>query len=497
MLKKVLTGLAVGMVVIAASAVAQAEININIYGASAQHLYWNDYAEDFLKTAKSCSNVSADEFDSKHGITRGTCGGETVYIRYSSKASYDAVYALRGIFPDPPQGCTTGFERQMVNETTCPGTWVKGDTNKCTALKCVKVNVGAMDVVGSSFTQTTAGHTYGNTKTTGPDGVGVPTNPWMKRSFTSTSVNDSGLNRQSPIVVPFGFFAHNSVTKTKCLGPDPKEPTASAHKAISTWGNQCWDPDGDGKSKDCIGSYKCISGTCSGGERSGQACSTPAQCPDVALEGTNCQRMPLDNVSRLMVAMIFSGQALNWQDFGAWYPALDVVGCMRHAGSGTQATFDWAIMRDSSKRWYGDIPEVERFQDSKLWFLEGSSDMMKCIDINPGAIGFADADQLEAGTTNYPNVHALKYNGIEPRRPKIRNGEYEFYSNINMYTAGDTSIPNFITNWYNSLWQFAQEPENLQDLKAKYWATKKEMAFNKTSDRDMPGYVEALEPQEP
>jgi hypothetical protein len=475
-MKKLLQGAVIGAAMFGlVGAASAATVNINIYGASAQHLFWNDAADNFL-IAQGCTNVAQDSFDSKHGITRGTCGSDTVYIRYSSKASFDGIYAVKGAVNT--DGCPTAFERKMVDEASCSD-WVLGGT-ACTALKCQEVTIGASDVAGSSFVQ----ESHGQLK--GPNGGG-----WVDRTFPATGVDDSGLTPKQPVVVPFGFFANNTVTKTKCLGPDPLEPTASAHKAVSTWGYQCYDPDEDGHSADCIGYYKCVGGTCSGGVNQGNSCSKATDCPDVALESTVCARIPLDNISRVMAVNIFSGQAWYWTDFGAWYNSDPIVACLRHAGSGTHSTMDWAVMRSAAAELYGwPLVTNESASDPTVWFNDGASDEMKCVNQLAGAIGYADADQLE-GTDNYPNVHALKYNGVEPRRTKVRNGEYDFYSNQWLYFKTD------LTALENALVAFASDPANIPSTKAKFWATADEMVFNKTTDRTYPGYVGASNPQLP
>jgi hypothetical protein len=473
--KPLLKTIMVGASVLAFAGAAQAAtVNINIYGASAQHLFWNDAADNFL-TSKGCTGVAQDSYDSKHGITRGTCGSDTVYIRYSSKASFDGIYAVKGAVNT--DSCPNAFQRKMVDEASCSD-WMLGGT-PCSALKCQEVTIGASDVAGSSFVQ----ESHGELK--GPNGGGI-----VDRIFPATGVDDSGLTPKQPVVVPFGFFANNTVTKTKCLGPDPLEPTASAHKAVSTWGYSCYDPDEDGHSADCIGYYKCVNSKCSGGVNINNACSKASDCPDVALQDTVCERIPLDNISRLMATQIFSGQAWYWTDFGAWYNSDPIVACLRHAGSGTHSTLDWAVMRSAAKDWGWPLVTTENAADPTVWFNDGSSDEMKCVNQLAGAIGYADADQLE-GNDNYPNVHALKYNGVEPRRTNVRNGEYDFYSNQWLYFKAD------LTQFQKDLVAFASDPDNIPSSKAKFWSTQAEMVYNKTTDAAYPGFVGASDPQLP
>jgi hypothetical protein len=473
-----------------------ATIEINLTGASAQYLYWNDAADDFLKAApRSCpaaNVVQKQDKDKKHGVTYTTanCGdGNQYIIRYSAKASYDGICAVKGLTGDPCEaGCDSDATKRMMFDETKADGCDNGTTNACN--KCVKVTLGASDVAGESFIQESHGQKFG------PNGGGQ----WDK---VFTGLDASGLDYYNPLIVPFGFFAHNSVTKTKCLGPDPTEPTSSAHKAISSWGNQCYDPDGDGKSADCIGYYKCISNACAGGVNAGQFCDEVKDCPDVALANTNCARVPLDNITRLLATMIYSGQVTNWKDFGDWYPDLPIVACMRHAGSGTHATMDLAVMRGNGWGW--DIVKDEIAQPAgswAMWFNEGSSDMMKCINQLQGAIGYADADQLvgtKAKTGSafpYENVHALKY-GVEPKRAKIRNGEYDFWSVQWIYE--NPSAPEYSVTHPTvvELMDFAADPTKLPLNKVDYWATAAEMVFMKGADTAYPGYQGATSPQLP
>jgi ABC-type phosphate transport system substrate-binding protein len=131
------------------------------------------------------------------------------------------------------------------------------------------------------------------------------------------------------------------------------------------------------------------------------------------------------------------------------------------------------------------------------YFNDGSSDLMKCVSDLPGAIGYADADQLE-GSSNILNVHALKYNGVEPRRTKIRNGEYDFYSNQWLYgNPARTAYSTIKTTWIQPLMAFAANPSKIPASKAKFWATQDEMWFNKSNDSLYPGFIGPLDPQLP
>ncbi|OPY70233.1 MAG: hypothetical protein A4E57_00647 [Syntrophorhabdaceae bacterium PtaU1.Bin034] len=509
MFKKLLLGTTLAVAVLGLAGTSMAvNYEVNLYGASAQYLYWNDAADDFLRNAKGCTSVvQAQDSTRRHGITEGTSctAGHTYKIRYSSKASYDGILALKGDKSQAGSGDTCNDGEAVCGGGTVPagesGFYRKMTCNQSQpeTRQCVRVNLAASDVAGEVFTQ----ESHGNAN--GEDG-----GAWLDRSFSGIST--SGLTGRQPLIVPFGFFANNCITTTKCVSPDPTEPTASAHKAISSWGNQCYDPDGDGKSADCIGYYKCINRQCAGGVNAGQACDQVTDCPDVVLGNTQCKRIPIDNVSKLMVTLIYSGNALAWQDFGAWWDGdcnaettFDpIYACMRHAGSGTQATFD-IMMRGNGS--YGLAPALTQTTGGpEIWFNDGSTQMMNCIAgkvgstyHNKGAIGFADCDQL-AGTTasgsaNFPyeKVHAVKLDGVECKRAQIRNGEYPFWSaNWNFWVTGHAN-----EGLFGELIAFASNPNNLPAAKRDYWATAGEMVYFKSSDTAWPVYVGAANPQLP
>mgnify|MGYP005841632137 CR=1 FL=1 len=422
-MKQLLKSTILGFSVLALAGTASAQININLYGASAQHLFWNDAADDFLLSL-GCTNVGRANYDSKNGITRGTCSGQQVYIRYSSKASFDGILALKGddskagsaekcvsTSPGYPGAALAPFYRLMVDETSCTA-WTGGNT--CTRLNCQRVNLGASDVAGESFVQSSTGNLLG------PLGGGVVT-----RSFSG--IDTTGLEHYNPLIVPFGFFVNKSVKK-------------------------------DGAE--------------------------------------------LDNISRMQAVQIFSGQAFYWTDFGSNFsvtgnPNADIVGCYRHAGSGTHATLDFAVIRGNG--WGAGLPVLQSVGGPTVYFNDGSSQMMNCINGSGGwnglgAIGYADADQALSLPAN---TKALKYNGETASRVNVRNGLYDFWSVQWLYE--DPSAPGYSTThpWVSQLMAFASVPANIPSSKAAYWAAKDEMNFLKGTDQEYPGYTGCVDCQTP
>jgi hypothetical protein len=243
-----------------------------------------------------------------------------------------------------------------------------------------------------------------------------------------------------------------------------------------------------------------------------------------------------------MVVNIFAGNAFAWTDFGASYsvtgdPTNSVVACLRHAGSGTQATLDKVFFTGAS-------PNVLAQNEAagSVYFNDGSADEINCVNGDTpatttftcnavqagtpctvatqaadcagavpagvcksynngkawGAIGYADADQATgvAGVSN--NVVPVKYNGMFGRRNVIRNGAYDFFANQNLYlspsNAPAASVP---ATLFGQLVTYASNPANLPAAKAAYWATSAEMVWNKTDDSVYPGYKGATIPQVP
>jgi len=413
-----------------AGSVSAATTDLNIYGASAQFLYWNAVAPNVL-TNMGCTNIEQAKLGSNQGITRATCGADTVYYRVAAKASFDGPSAVMGDdhYADTAEKCVSTsvgypgaalapYYRLMIDEASCT-TW--GPTTapgSCGATKCARITLGASDVAAESFTQSSSGQLKG------PLGGGV-----ISRTFTGIDV--TGLTSYQPLVVPFAFFSHNTVQKD----------TAYPAGAFST----------------------------------------------------------ISNMPRSMAVQLFSGQVYNWKDFGDEFVSLDAVACLRHAGSGTASAFDHTIMNGGF--WGAPVASVESVGGPTIYFNDSSSDLMKCVNTVAGAVGYADADQT---TSAYPNVVRLSYNGEVPSRVNMRNGRYEYFTNMWMYE--DPAAPNYAVTHpiVSAMMAFAADPASIPttstawgSAKSDYWATRAEMVFNKVNDKGYPGYVGAASPQLP
>ena len=417
MIKKIAAASAA--VLMMAGVASAAAVDVNMYGASAQYLFWTGASADFL-TDMGCSGVTTAESGEKSGLATGTActglSGNDVTIRYTAKASFDGVMAAGGTeHIDAPTTCTDKSQRPMITSVAD------------TPLSCQKVHIGASDVAAESFSQTSFGAEEG------PLG-----GAFVMRDFVTNPVTADGLATANPLVVPFAPFVSKNVKAS----------------------------------------------TCDDGANAGEYCDSVADCGAGA---TSCTAKPLDNLSREMVVNIFSGYISNWSDFGPGFPNQPMTVCLRHAGSGTHATIDHAVM---NKTWGAGLVSFENpFSAPFIYFNDGSSDMMKCVTNNKTtdadestwfAIGYADADYLIAKPEYAPYTYSPKYNGAKATRSNIKNGLYDWWSAQWMYynPTQDQAILDTIAALVN----YSSDSANLPAAKADYWASQSEMNFFKGND---------------
>lgn len=444
-MKKQLTGsLAATAALLAIAGVVQAApAELNIYGASAQYLYWNAQAKNYALNNLHCAAASDPKtVGGKHGLVVATdcsstlvpintaTGKRDINIRYSGIASAEGPLSVSKQAPldaSLATGCNqANGERLMMNDA---GT--AADT-------CKQVHIGTADVAGESLTQSSQGQLYG------PRGGGDFT-------VALTGVDCSSLTPANTVVVPFGFFVNEAVKAKTCTA--------------GLVGNYCADGDTTGNS---------------------QCDSAPGKGDGVCGAAST-----ITNISREQAAIIFSGYASNWKDLGDYFNDLPVVACLRHAGSGTHSALDLTVMNGG---WGANMVATE--VPGQIWFNQGSSDEIKCVNGNStanatgaliGAIGYADGDQAIGVAGTSQNVKQLKYNGYYPTRTAIRNGLYDFYTDAWMYTNPANSAT--VNALADDLIAFAQLAENVPDAKKNYWAATSEMKFNRQADNGYPVFV--------
>jgi len=430
-IKKLLGSLVAGTAMLAVAGIASAATTYeaNLYGASAQFTFWNLQAVSYIQSQPGCSGatVRQPQFDSADQVNFATCGpnNNTYIIRVSSKASYDGILAVKGDNSlAGSEACTpttytdggvAGNYRLMADETSC-GT----SGNSCSAQKCVRVNIGASDVAGESFTQTSSG------TTNGPAGG-------AQLTMSFNGISTAGLKYIQPIVVPFQFWVHNDVTNS-------------------------------------------VSGT-----------------------GTN---KTMSNITRAMAVLLFSGEIAYWDQFGPNFPHLGVTLCLRHAGSGTAATLDYAVVKGNG--WGGQLPTSENnpsvaatFSGAYpyIYFNNGTSAEEACVDTVSGAIGYFDADKIVGSTSGpggtnmdgtngvpkgYPNTRGIAYQGEYPTAESIGNSRYDFWTNEwAFWNSNDTEMTSgsFAYNFVNNASNAVPASE------ANFWMLQSNMNVEKTTDQ--------------
>jgi hypothetical protein len=233
--------------------------------------------------------------------------------------------------------------------------------------------------------------------------------------------------------------------------------------------------------------------TCTGGTKAGEQCSADSHCP-----GSTCgAAATITGISRMQAVQIFSGQVTNWTDFGAGFADMDGGACLRHAGSGTQATLEWGGIRGNG--WGSTILAWEN-EDTSLgtiaYFNDKTSDMMNCINGKTpsystghswGGIGYADADQSTSAYTYVAPV--LKYNGYAPTRANIRNGLYDNFWTALFATSSlsrATQQPQPHAPVVADMMSYAAVGSHIPSSKTDTWATAAEMRYMKADDSVYP-----------
>ncbi|MBJ6724290.1 substrate-binding domain-containing protein [Geomesophilobacter sediminis] len=434
------------LLALSGSAFAASNLDLNVYGASAEFNFWKTAANGYMTSAtgfKCASTIPADgvpavDSSAAHGILQGVnCTGPAVpaavkggniTLRFSSKASYDGVFAaLAQADVNADNSCGTANANQLNQRKMA--VLPTDASHTVSATTCVNVNAGASDVPGEAFTEVSNGQLKGHL------GGG-----YISRSFGTPDlpgIDTSALANSpaQPVKVPFGFFVNKNVTAKTCTA--------------GRVGDYC-NADIDCSTK-VNGSA--VAGTC------GSTAST------------------INTMTREMADIIFSGQATNWSAFGPAFTAQPLVVCLRHAGSGTHAALDHAVMADGA--WGGQLVqnEVANF----IYFNDGSGDERNCINAFNGAVGYLDADS--SVPTN--GAGPLKYNGLYPSAYAIQNGAYDFWVDQTVYFP-DTITADQQTAW-NNMFSYLNSTTGLTNAGyAQFWAASNNMTVSKEAESVYP-----------
>ena len=437
-IRKMMTAVIAGASLLGLASVAPATIyDINIYGASAQYTFWNAAAPGFIQAQTGCSAVtpSTNTNGTTNKITYATCGGNTYNIRVSSKASFDGIYALLGNDSYATAGAAN--EKCSAGDPGDPVSnraYYRKMAQQDGSLACEKITIGASDVAGESFTQGSSGDLKGPAEVANAD--------YINRSFTG--INTVSLPHANPFVVPFGFYVNTSV-------------------------QQC---------------------------QAGVAACTGYTVSGACIPNSACTPSTITNLSRMQAVLLFSGEIVNWQQFGSSFTDLPVVLCFRHAGSGTHATLDYAVVKGNG--WGGTLANTENRPDDAVngynptlpitYFNDGTPDEQYCLQNETGSVGYADADKANATThlmaSPYTSVELIQYQGEYPTADAIMHGRYDFWTNEWAYK--DPNMSSTLLPLVNSLLSSVANQSNIPSAEANYWVVQSAMHFEKATDQQYP-----------
>nr|WP_320191730.1 substrate-binding domain-containing protein [uncultured Desulfobacter sp.] len=233
MFKNVIKKMAIGSAALMLSAgAANADlIEVNLFGASAQYSFWTNAAADFLADqgcasgdiytldtevqsrdtgAAVCAGNTAVAINGGTLSGSGDADGNTIVIRYTSKASYDGIRAVsesNNADWDADDCHTTtgnwGYRLQAnLGNATVTGQ-VLSLPDAAASLSCQDVQIGASDVASETFAQTSSGQLEG------PLGGGAFSSQVIYPDDLPSMQEADGFKNIRPVVVPFGFFANN------------------------------------------------------------------------------------------------------------------------------------------------------------------------------------------------------------------------------------------------------------------------------------------------
>ena len=394
-MKKSTRTLLAGAALVAMAGSAHAATQINLYGASAQYVFWQNAVVPFMTATTAngglgCTSTlgpTKDSVDGKTFIVQGsgcdtTLTDGAVDFRAGNKASYDGIFAATGnndpMSVSSSRGSCDRFSRLMAD-----GPASNTSTVTTTRTGCYPITLGATDVPASAFVQTSSGNLKGNNTSGGT----------VSRVFSgvplSGTVNGfdlvAPLATYQPVKVPFGFFVNNGVTAKTCT-------------AGSTIGDYC------GSDADCG-----PAGVCN---------PTPAT---------------INNMSREMATQLFGQSIRNWSQMTG-FTAQNVTLVMRHAGSGTAATLDLTVM---NKAWGKSLPTAQNTLATKAitYFNDSTGDLFANMNTIAGSVGYADADAGKCANCAGP----IKYNGSYPNSQNIISGIYDYWADQTVYLTGNAT----------------------------------------------------------
>lgn len=442
-MKKIMRTAAVAASFLAMATVANAtEYNINLFGASAQFFYWNDAADNFLAAPVASNGLACA--DVKQDSTTSKDGIARGTNCAGLPSTSDVIY-VRYSSRASADGPRSAFGIDPDNTDACSTLGYTDEFRKMADETSVDWNPSTVGGLNKCVDVTLGASDCASEsfvqKTTGNEKGYLQTGVVSTFDMNAypTPGEADGLVAHRPVVVPFAFFLN--------------------------------------------------------GEANG---STLDSATGTYMNGTGS----VTNLSRVQSVNLMAGKVYNWSQFGAGFPAKKAVVCLRHAGSGTHATLDMAVMRGDMKlAMLEGWPTLFSPNKPYIYFHTGSSDLMACVNVNGSgkyptattthmAVGYADADASAinpiTGVYPYPKAVTLAYEGVMPTKVGITNGTYAFWSQQWIYENPADLNYGTLAPIQQKMMDFASDPANMPVGKQAVWAAASELKVTKASDTSLP-----------
>jgi hypothetical protein len=488
-MKKIINIAVIAAALTGAAVTAQAtDIQINLYGASAQRDFWKTLGQEYMLTTTAnggpgCTSAHLAQTDSNFLAIKGeTCaiaGGDDVYITYGSVASMEGVLAAMEAAPIDSAlktGCATNAERLIVNKGTCDFSKTWPTAGVCSTTKvCGDITGGTSDVEASAFVQKTHGLKFGHKPASS-------TNTYVDNDLTIYQpLNVSTLVNYKPTIVPFAFYANND------LDPAGDRGNLSRTQAVNLFGRK-------------IANWSMLKGF-EGNPEAVQLCYrhagsgthatldmvvfrddthsgvAPFVCPPASgsMSVTCDNGTPVDYTAAALPASCDPSTMLR--------NPCDVMGL--NYEDDTKAKYN-------TKQEAATAPYAYYYQSSSST-KTGEAGMKECVETNAGlglgngeriAIGYMDADVPESS-----KIHRMTYQGTPAvdvdnmaaglTNGYINNGSYDFWSAQNVYVKSTDVTPTL-----TSLMTYAAG--HIPSAKAGIWTTANDLNVAKPTDQSMP-----------
>ena len=436
MFKKIAKGALIGAAALAMAVPAHALTEVHLFGASAQYKFWTDTAPKFLADAAGANCLGTVQ----HAKTEDVTDAGTL-IGALPVSTRDA-------------GIAQGFDCQGKGEHVVLSYTTFASIKGIQAVKGSATDDGCANASDRAVPdwQDLDGDTLG--VTWGPY-------PGTAGSVDDLACQDVVIGASDVAGETFGQESHGDL-----LGPQNS----------GTWYDSFANPE------DTTGLEFC----------------RPIVVPFAFYGSDNLPVIPAGaqgNLTRLQAVSIFSGQVTDWSDFG--YGALPIAACLRHAGSGTHATLDAAVLRGDAtllkdEALPGSFPVMMGFVPI-TWFNKGSSDEVKCVkyagDNGYGGVGYADSDKNGPLYNSYAKVNncqRLMYMGADGDAAAIKNGIYDFWSAQWLYFRADEDAD--AKAKVLELCAYAANGANMPASRAGFWAAEGDMKVEKTNDFAFPSW---------